>query len=133
MTKEKKYRNKSKRNICNVWMSHDKYYFYHYFCMSLLWSLYCLFVTLHNAMNVPWHILLLPLFLSVFTLAIVLSFYNPSQCDECPMPGLWKDNTRTKVKTDRNSGRSNICHGTIIALWRVMKRQYNDQSKDRQK
>jgi hypothetical protein len=33
----------------------------------------------------------------------------------------------TKVKTDRNSGRSNICHETFTALWRVMKRQYNDQ------
>ena len=47
--------------------------------------------------------------------------------------GLKKDNTMTKVKTDRNSGRSNICHGTFIALWRVIKRQYNDQSKDMQK
>ena len=68
------------------WLSHDIYYFYHYFCLSLLWSLYCLFITLHKAVNVPWHISLLPLFLSVFTLAIVLSFYNPSQSDECPMP-----------------------------------------------
>jgi hypothetical protein len=67
------------------WLSHAIYYFYHYFCLSLLWSLYCLFIILHNAMNVPWQILLLPLFLHVFTLVIVLSFYNPSQCDECPM------------------------------------------------
>jgi hypothetical protein len=66
-------------------MSHDIYYFYHYFCISLLWSLYCLFITLHKAMIVPWHILLLPLFLYIFTLVIILSFYNPSQSDECPM------------------------------------------------
>jgi hypothetical protein len=59
------------------------YYFYHYLCLSLLWSLYCLFITLHKAMNVPWHILLLPLFLHVFTLVIILSFYNPSHSDEC--------------------------------------------------
>jgi hypothetical protein len=36
-------------------------------------------------MIVPWHISLLPLFLHVFTLVIVLSFYNPSQSDECLM------------------------------------------------
>jgi hypothetical protein len=36
-------------------------------------------------MIVQWHILLLPLFLYVFTLVIVLSFYNPSQSDDCPM------------------------------------------------
>jgi hypothetical protein len=67
------------------WLSHAIYYFYYYFCISLLWSLYCLFITLHKAMIVQWHILLLPLFLYVFTLVIVLSFYNPSQSDDCPM------------------------------------------------
>jgi hypothetical protein len=108
MTKVKTYRNSGRSNICHGtfialwrvikrqyndqskditkrWLSHVIYYFYHYFCISLLWSLYCLFITLHKAMIVPWHILLLPLFLYVFTLVIVLSFYNPSQCDECPM------------------------------------------------
>jgi hypothetical protein len=140
------------------WLSHAIYYFYHYFCLSLLWSLYCLFIILHNAMNVPWQILLLPLFLHVFTLVIVLSFYNPSQCDECPMTYITSTTISAclwplyclfitlhramnvpwhillaKVKTDRNSGRNDICHGTFTALWRVIKRQYNDQSKDRQK
>jgi hypothetical protein len=41
--------------------------------------------------------------------------------------GYRKDNIMTKVKIYRNSGRSNIWHGTFIALWRVIKRQYNDQ------
>jgi hypothetical protein len=108
MTKVKTDRNSGRSNICHgtfiaLWrvikrqyngqrhaeivveviyvMGHSS----HCFCLSWLWSLYCLFITLHKAVNVPWHISLLPLFLSVFTLAIVLSFYNPSQSGECPM------------------------------------------------
>jgi peptidoglycan/LPS O-acetylase OafA/YrhL len=123
--------------------SHDIYYFYHYFCISLLWSLYCLFITLHKEMNVPWHILLLPLFLSVFTLVIVLSFYNPSQSDECHMtyilllPLFVSVFTLVIVLSFYNPSQSDECPMTYITSTTISAClyfwQYNDQSKDIQK
>jgi hypothetical protein len=95
------------------------YYFYHYLCLSLLWSLYCLFITLHKAMNVPWHILLLPLFLYIFTLVIILSFYNPSQSDECPMTYI----TSTTISVYLYFGHYIVffitLHNAMIVPWHI--------------